>query len=51
MIQSRLFLLRDSNVIHDALSDLQLCMMFNSRRAVTHCMKDRFQKYIIGHFK
>ncbi len=29
MIQSRLFLLRDNNFIHGALSDLKLCMMFS----------------------
>ncbi len=29
MIQSRLFLLRDDNFIHGALSDLKLCRMFS----------------------
>ncbi len=29
MIQSRLFLLRDNNFIHGALSDLKLCRMFS----------------------
>ncbi len=29
MIQSRLFLLRDNNFIHGALSDLTLCRMFS----------------------
>ncbi len=29
MIQSRLFLLRDNNFIHGALSDLKLCRKFS----------------------
>ncbi len=36
MIQSRLFLLKDNNFIHGALSDLKLCGMFSFIRAVLH---------------
>ncbi len=45
MIQSQLFLLRDNNFIHGALSDLKLCRMFSfTKSCVTHCMKGNFQK-------
>ncbi len=47
MIQSRLFLLRDNDFIHGALSDLNCAWMFLFS-CVTYCMKDHFQKSIIG---
>ncbi len=48
-IQSPLFLLRDNNFIHSALSDLKFCRMFSfTLCCVTHCMTGHFQKSIIG---
>ncbi len=50
MIQSRLFLLRDNNFIHFALSDLKLWMCSFTYSCVKHCMKCNFQKSIMGPF-